>query len=45
MLCIEDLKDKPSETIIKELNDKLVTRTNKIANLEDQVRRGSALVH
>lgn len=35
MLCIEDLKDKPTETIIRELNDRLVTRTTKVANLED----------
>ena len=44
ILCLEDLKDKPSDIMIKDLNERLVTKTNKIAQLEDQVRKSTSLV-
>jgi hypothetical protein len=43
ILCIEDLKGGPSDAIVKDLNDRLVTKSAKIADLEDQLRKSSSL--
>jgi hypothetical protein len=35
ILCLEDIKDKQGDVLIKDLNEKLVTKTSKIIQLED----------
>ena len=35
ILCLEDIKDKPNEYQIKDLNDKLIQKTSRIVNLEE----------
>ena len=35
ILCLEDLKDKQADILVKDLNDRLVVKTNKIVQLED----------
>lgn len=31
IICLEDLKDKPTDSIVKDLNERLIVKTNKIA--------------
>jgi len=45
ILCLDDLKDKASEIVIKDLNERIIAKTNKIATLEDQVRKSSAVIN
>lgn len=35
MLCLEDLKDKASDQIIKDLNERLIQKTTKVGQLEE----------
>ena len=44
ILCTEDLKDIKPDLVVKDLNERLIQKTNKIVQLEDQVRKSSAMV-
>ena len=45
ILCLEDVKDLKPDILIKDLNERLVTKTARIAQLEDHVRKSTTLIN
>ena len=45
ILCLEDIKDKTGEALISDLNDRVFSKSKRIDQLEEQLRKSNSLNH